>query len=292
MMTTDHASAQRAAPLPSALAAGAFLTDDARWGAVARRDPAADGLFYTAVRTTGVYCRPTCPGRPLRKNVCFYETCEEAEQAGFRACKRCRPNTAHWTGSSGRQDRRQIRYVTGACSLGTILVAASPAGLCAVLLGDEAGPMVRDLRDRFPQAMLTADAPEAAPGDGADLQAWLGEVIAMVDGSDDTVALSIPLDTKGTPFQERVWQALREIPAGATLSYGQLAVKVGAPRAVRAVGRACGANPVAVVIPCHRAVRSDGSLSGYRWGLARKRVLLDREAAVAREEGREARPTR
>ncbi|PWC34515.1 6-O-methylguanine DNA methyltransferase [Azospirillum sp. TSO35-2] len=339
----------------------------ARWDALRRRDAAADGRFVYAVRSTGVYCRPSCAARPARpENVVFYATNAEAERAGFRPCKRCRPDgpsqadrraeavaracrlidqteetpplddlaaaaglsphhfhrvfkqatgvtprayaearraarvagtlreAASVTeaiydagyGSAGRfyetagarlgmtpgAYRRggageAIRFAVGACALGSILVAATDRGVCAILLGDDPDALVRDLQDRFPHAELTG-------GDPA-FDATVAQVVGFVEAPG--TGLSLPLDIGGTAFQQRVWQALRAIPAGRTASYAEIARAIGDPAAVRAVARACGANPLAVAIPCHRVVRSDGGLSGYRWGVERKRDLLDRE---------------
>jgi len=343
-------------------------TDDERWAAVQRRDRAADGQFYYGVRTTGVFCRPSCPSRPARReNVSFHASCEAARQAGFRACKRCRPEQSseqagphagvvracraieaaaelptldelariaglsrfHFhrqfkaatgvtprayaaarrservrdalrsggsvtdalyaagynsnarfysdasgilgmtpsTWRAGGQDT-EIRFAIGQCTLGAILVAATDKGLCAILLGDDPDALARDLQDRFPQATLRGDDPAIA------------RTVALVVGFVEApaIGLDLPLDIRGTAFQQRVWQALREIPVGRTASYADVARSLGMPGAVRAVAQACGANALAVAIPCHRVVRSDGSLSGYRWGVQRKQALLEREA--------------
>jgi AraC family transcriptional regulator of adaptative response/methylated-DNA-[protein]-cysteine methyltransferase len=160
-----------------------------------------------------------------------------------------------------------IRYAAGPCSLGMVLVAQSDRGICAILFGDDPEALVRDLHDRFPRASLHA-------GD-AKFESQLATVIAFVETP--AAGLHLPLDIRGTAFQQRVWQALRAIPAGGTASYAEIAQRIGAPRAVRAVASACAANPLAVAVPCHRVVRSDGGLSGYRWGIERKRALLDRE---------------
>jgi AraC family transcriptional regulator of adaptative response/methylated-DNA-[protein]-cysteine methyltransferase len=347
----------------------AFSSDGARWAAVRRRDRRADGAFYYSVRTTGVYCRPGCAARrPRRENVQFHATRRDAEAAGFRPCRRCRPaaralaeehaaavaracrliETAeepprlgtlaaaaglspfHFhrvfratTGvtprayaaahrarrvrdelsrsstvteaiygagfnSSGRfyatssevlgmtpSDFRAggsgtaIRFAVGECSLGSILVAATDRGVCAILLGDAPEPLVRDLQDRFPRARLI--------GGDRDFEQLVARVVGLVEAP--ALGLDLPLDVRGTAFQQRVWRALRAIPAGSTATYTQIAERLGAARAVRAVARACAANAIAVAIPCHRVVRSDGGLSGYRWGVARKRALLAREAA-------------
>ncbi|HYE08201.1 MAG TPA: bifunctional DNA-binding transcriptional regulator/O6-methylguanine-DNA methyltransferase Ada [Planctomycetota bacterium] len=163
-----------------------------------------------------------------------------------------------------------IRFAVGECSLGAILVAASAKGVCAILLGDDPDALARDLQDRFPRATLI--------GDDARFDALVATVVGAVEAP--AAATDLPLDIRGTAFQQRVWQALRRIPAGETISYTQLARRVGAPRAVRAVAGACAANAVAVLIPCHRVVRTDGSLSGYRWGVERKRALIAREATA------------
>ncbi len=345
-------------------------SDDARWVAVSRRDKAADGAFFYSVRTTGVYCRPSCAARlPRRENVAFHENREAAERAGFRPCKRCRPDEAPGTqqaeavaracrliessdepptleqlaevaglspyhfhrvfkaatgltprayaaahrnrkvrdelprsasvteaiygagfGSNGRfyanagevlgmapQAFRSggrgttIRFAVGQCSLGAILVAATAKGLCAILMDDEPDALVRDLQDRFPQAELV--------GGDADFERWVAQVVGFVEAPQ--LGLDLPLDVRGTAFQQRVWQALREIPPGSTASYAEIAERIGQPQAVRAVAQACAANALAVAIPCHRVVRRDGGLSGYRWGVERKRTLLEREGAAA-----------
>ncbi len=350
------------------LAASPFSGDGERWAAVVRRDRSADGAFYYSVRTTGVYCRPSCAARLARReNVRFHSSCDEAERAGFRPCKRCRPNEAglperrtaavakacrlietaeeipnletlaesagmsrfHFhrvfrsvTGvtpkayaaahraqrvreelprsstvteaiygagfnSNGRfyatssevlgmtpTDFRSggsgasIRFAVGECSLGSILVAATDKGVCAILLGDEPGALVRDLEDRFPKAKLIG-------GDGG-FEQWVAKVVGFVEAP--ALGLDLPLDVRGTAFQQRVWRALREIPAGSTASYTEIAERIGAPKAVRAVAQACASNAIAGASPCHRVVRTDGALSGYRWGVERKRALLEREA--------------
>ncbi len=346
-----------------------FLTDDDRWAAVARRDRNADGVFYYSVRTTGVYCRPCCAARLARReNVQFFATREAAEQAGFRPCKRCRPNApslsdeqaaavaracrmienaeeapsldslAQAAGMSrfyfhrvfktvtgitpkayfdARRAQRvrdeltrsetvteaiygagfnsngpfyatssqmlgmtptkfrsggeglSIRFAVGECSLGSILVAATDNGICSILLGDDPDKLIRDLQDRFPKAQLVG-------GEG-DFEQWVAQVVGLIEAPRQ--GLQLPLDMRGTAFQQRVWEALRDIPSGSTTTYTEIAQRVGAPKAVRAVAQACASNAIAVAIPCHRVVRKDGTLSGYRWGVERKRVLLQREAA-------------
>lgn len=341
---------------------------DARWQGVCARDASLDGAFVYAVRTTGVYCRPSCGSRrPRRDNVVFCDTTAAARAAGFRPCLRCTPDApspterdaklvagacrvieqsdfpprlealAHAVGSTPATLRRAfreqtgltprawaearraarvhealdasgrvtdalfdagfasngrfyaetgrvlgmrpgqwkaggkdatIRFAVGQCSLGAILVAATPRGLCAVLLGDEADALVRDLQDRFPRAELI--------GGDADFEHTVATVVGFVETP--RLGLTLPLDLRGTAFQLRVWQALRDVPAGTTTSYSELARRIGAPTAARAVAAAVAANPLAVAIPCHRVLRLDGSLSGYRWGVDRKRALLAREA--------------
>lgn len=164
----------------------------------------------------------------------------------------------------------EIRFATGKTPLGTALLARSAAGVCAILLGDDAPSLISDLRRRFPEAELREDA--------RGLAADLAKVAAFI--ADPVAGLDLTLDLRGTPFQLRVWQLLREIPVGKTLSYTELAQRLGAPRSARAVAQACAANSLALAIPCHRVVRGDGGLSGYRWGVDRKRALLEREAAA------------
>ena len=165
-------------------------------------------------------------------------------------------------------DNTTIRFTIGRCSLGQVLVASSARGTCAILLGDKPGPLTRELQTRFPDATLTADH--------AGLRKLLEQAARCVDSP--ATGFKPPLDLRGTQFQQRVWQALRRIPAGKTASYADVARRIGAPKAARAVAAACAANALAVAVPCHRVVRSDGGLSGYRWGVERKRALLDREA--------------
>jgi len=341
--------------------------DDARWAAVQARNQAFDGKFVTAVATTGIYCRPSCPARhPLRENVRFYATCRDAEAAGFRPCKRCKPdalslrdehaakvaeacrliesaveqpkldalatavglspyhfhrifkattgvtpkaysvahrnkavrdklqrsasvtdaifnagfnssgrfyaNSTEVLGMKPRSYRargadEEIRFAFGDCSLGQVLVAASEKGVCAILLGDHQKALMDELRQRFSHAKLSeADAA---------FNKIVAKAIRLVEAPASSVDL--PLDVRGTAFQHRVWKALQAIPAGSTSTYAEVARRIGKPKAVRAVAGACAANPVAVAIPCHRVVRSDGGLAGYYWGVARKRALLDRE---------------
>jgi AraC family transcriptional regulator of adaptative response/methylated-DNA-[protein]-cysteine methyltransferase len=357
-------------PMTAKRNGGSHASDAARWEAVKRRDRAADGAFYYSVRTTGVYCRPSCAARQARReNVAFHASPAAAEKAGFRPCRRCRPNepalaerqaeavakacrlieqaeempslTAlakaagmsrfHFhrifravTGvtpkayadanraqrvraalassgsvteaiydagfnSSGRfyaassdmlgmtpRDFRAggtgaaIRFAVGECSLGTILVAATEKGVCAISFGDDPDALVRDLQDRFRKARLI--------GGDAAFEKLVAQVVGFVEAP--AQSFDLPLDVRGTAFQQQVWQALRRIPAGATATYTDIAKRIGRPKAVRAVAAACAGNPVAIAIPCHRVVRLDGGLAGYRWGIARKRALLAKEAAV------------
>ena len=160
-----------------------------------------------------------------------------------------------------------IRFAVGECSFGAILVAATDKGVCAILIDDDPDFLVRDLQDRFARANLI--------GGDAAFERMVAQVVGFVEAP--TLGLDLPLDIRGTVFQQRIWQALRDIPPGSTVSYAELAQRIGAPKAVRAVAQACAANAIAVAIPCHRVVRSDGALSGYRWGVDRKRTLLLRE---------------
>ena len=166
-------------------------------------------------------------------------------------------------------ERQAIRFAIAQCSLGALLVAQGARGLCAILLGDDPGELLRDLQDRFPRATLT--------GGDVDFDAVVAQVVGFVEAP--ALGLDLPLDIRGTAFQQRVWNALRDIPAGSTASYAEIAARIGAPKSVRAVAQACAANALAVAVPCHRVVKSDGALSGYRWGIERKRALLEREGA-------------
>ena len=174
-------------------------------------------------------------------------------------------------------ENAEIRFAVGESTLGSILVAQSERGICAILLGDEPDQLVRDLQDRFPRAILIG-------GDDSYEQ-----LVAQVVGFIETpaIGLDLPLDIRGTAFQHRVWQALRSLPVGSTASYTAIAKSIGMPKSVRAVAQACAANALAVAIPCHRVVRTNGNLSGYRWGVERKRVLLEREAEAKRMETHE-----
>ncbi|MGB3288296.1 MAG: bifunctional DNA-binding transcriptional regulator/O6-methylguanine-DNA methyltransferase Ada, partial [Burkholderiaceae bacterium] len=193
--------------------------------------------------------------------------------AGFNSNSRFYEESAAILGMRPRDYRdggvnAEIRFAVGQCSLGAILVAQSQRGICAILLGDDPDRLARDLQDQFPKARLVG-------GDGK-FERLVAQVVGFVEAPE--MGLNLPLDVQGTAFQERVWRALREIPPGVTVSYALLAERIGSPKAVRAVAQACGANPIAVAIPCHRVVRRDGDISGYRWGVERKRELLRREA--------------
>jgi len=340
----------------------------ALWRACLDRDRAYDGRFIIGVRTTGIYCRPSCPARkPRRENVLFFTAPELARQAGFRACKRCHPDRvslrdpaaeralsichfirsatdepvtlarlgkrfslspAHlqrvfkqYVGlspleyaeavrmdqlklalrqgasvtdaiyasgfssssrvyeraarSMGMTPRRyrerglgeRIRYSVVPSSLGQLLVASTDKGICAVQLGDEAEGLERILREEFSAAEIERDDRAHA--------AWVRGVVAIAEGRAPND--SLPLDVRGTAFQMQVWHALQKIPRGETRSYAEVARSIGRPEAIRAVASACGANPAALVVPCHRVVQSDGGLGGYHWGIERKRRLLGAE---------------
>lgn len=363
-------------PTSPALRARSVTSPEARWDAVRRRDASQDGRFFYAVRTTGVVCRPSCGARlPRPENVRFFTALDDAIAAGFRPCKRCRPESApraerdaqrvaaacrlietsetpptlaalareaglsafHFhrlfkttTGltprayaSAKRAERVRaglaakhpgrgavtaaiyaagynsnggfyaesqsrlgmkpgafraggagtaIRFAVGQCSLGAILVAATERGVCAIFMGDDPGALVDDLQARFPAAHLVGAEPE--------FERWVAAVVGAIEQPAKSIAL--PLDVRGTAFQERVWRALAQIPVGSTLSYSELAARLRMPNSVRAVASAVAANPIGVAIPCHRVIRTDGSLAGYRWGVERKRALLEREASARR----------
>lgn len=346
----------------------AYETEDQRWAAVQARDPAADGQFVYAVRTTGVYCQPSSATRlPKRENVEFFDSAQDAEAAGYRYSRRVRgdqtsaaaeraaivaracrlietsetppsleqlatavgkspfhfhrlfkaetgltpkayssayrarrlreelssPNASitnaiydsgfnsnsrfyeasgQLLGMRAREYRAGgagalIRFAVGQCSLGAILVAQSQRGICAILLGEDPEQLVRDLQDQFPKAELI--------GSDGDFEQLIAQVVGFIETP--SIGLHLPLDVQGTAFQERVWRALCEIPPGTTVSYTEIAERIGTPKAVRAVAQACANNHIAVAIPCHRVVRRNGDLAGYRWGIDRKRELLRRE---------------
>jgi len=346
-----------------------YRSDHERWQAVIHREKSADDAFVYSVKTTGVYCRPSCPARLARReNVAFYPSSKDAERAGFRACKRCKPNAPSARGelaalvaqacklivdaeeplsldalaeaigispwhfhrvfksmtgltpkayaaahrakriheelsrpgtvtsaiynagfnSNGRfyaestkrlgmkptefkagGEGATIRFAVAECSLGSILVAASDLGVCSIALGDAPDALVRELQDRFANAELI--------GGDQRFERMVARVIAFVENP--SAGLELPLHVQGTAFQQRVWKALCEIPSGTTCTYSDLAQKLGQPTATRAVAGACAANNLAVAIPCHRVVRTNGSRSGYRWGVERKEKLLNAEGA-------------
>ena len=193
--------------------------------------------------------------------------------AGFNSSGRFYENSNQVLGMTPSKFREggtdtDIFFAIGQCSLGSILVAQSKKGVCSILIGDDPQLLVRDLQDRFPKANLI--------GDENGYQELVAKVVGLIEKPE--VGLGLPLDIRGTAFQQRVWKALQQIPPGSTATYSEIAAKIGMPKAVRAVAQACGANALAIAIPCHRVIRNDGSLSGYRWGVERKRVLLEREA--------------
>jgi len=329
-----------------------------RWQAVLARDRRFDGAFVYAVRSTGIYCRPSCASRrPRRTQVSFFPIPEAAEREGFRACRRCHPADApgadatvalvreaaraiaagmaprgeprrlarafkrvlgitprayaeaHRTARFKQELKRRkhvspalyeagysstsrvyehaheqlgmtpatyarggagvgIAYVTVPTSLGRLLVAATERGVCRVALGDDPAVLEAELIAEFPAARVVEDK-------SGKLTAWVSAILAYLDGREPD--LELPLDIRATAFQRRVWQELRQIPFGETRTYAEVAQAIGQPKATRAVAQACATNPVALVIPCHRVVREDGDLGGYRWGMERKRALLKRE---------------
>ena len=342
---------------------------DPRWAKVMARDTASDGQFVYSVKSTGVYCRPSCAARLANPaNVRFHLTPAAAQTEGFRACKRCKPDlgceaphaakvaeaarriaaseetpsltslakraclsphhfhrvfkaitgltpkdyAAAHRGNKVRAELRksasvteaiydagynsgsrfyeksksllgmtptryraggadeEIRFAIAETSLGALLVAASEKGVCAILMGDNPEKLLQDLQDRFTRARLV--------GGDAKFEKLVAKVVGLVERPRKD--LDLPLDIRGTAFQQRVWKALTAIPAGKTASYAEIARKIGKPSAVRAVAQACAANSLAIAIPCHRVVKTDGGLSGYRWGVARKQELLAREEAA------------
>lgn len=200
---------------------------------------------------------------------------EAMYDAGFNSSGRFYEKSTGLLGMTPTQYRggganEEIRFAVGETSLGAILVASSKKGVASILLGNDPDELLRNLQDRFPKAHLVGADPA--------YEALVARVVGFVEAP--RLGLDLPLDVRGTAFQQRVWQALQEIPVGQTVSYAGVARRIGSPKAVRAVAGACAANNLAVAIPCHRVVRNDGSLSGYAWGVERKRVLLDREAAL------------
>ncbi len=212
--------------------------------------------------------------RRMRKELSESNTVTEAIYAvGFSSSSRFYENSKNMLGMKprtfaiGGKDTR-IRFAVGESSLGPVLVAATDEGICAIELDDDPEKLVRNLQDRFPKAILV--------GNDEEFERWVAKVVALVESP--RIGLDLPLDVRGTVFQQKVWQALQAIPAGTTITYANLAALIGASGAARAVARACAANPIALAIPCHRVIRTDGNLSGYRWGVERKRQLLAREA--------------
>lgn len=208
--------------------------------------------------------------------VSCHSVTEAMYDAGFNSSGRFYEKSMGMLGMTPSQYRagganEEIRFAVGQSSLGPILVASSRKGVVAILLGDDAEELVQDLQDRFPKARLI--------GADRDYEAMVARVVGFVEAPE--IGLDLPLDIRGTAFQQRVWQALQDIPLGTTVCYAKLAQRIGAPSAVRAVAGACAANKIAVAIPCHRVIRNDGSTSGYAWGVDRKRALLDREALRA-----------
>lgn len=330
-----------------------------RWQAVLARDRRFDGAFVYAVRSTGIYCRPSCASRrPRRTQVTFFPIPEAAEREGYRACRRCHPAQlngrdpsvvlvreacraiavgqspagdprrlarafkrilgitprayadarrvtrfkhelqrrkqvspalyeAGYSSSSRVYERTHtqlgmtpatyarggegvgIAYVTVPTSLGRLLIAATERGVCRVALGDSAGALEQDLLGEFPAARVVQDK-------SGKLHGWVTSILGYLDGKEPD--LDLPLDIRATAFQRRVWQELQRIPFGQTRTYAEIARRIGRPTAVRAVARACATNPAALVIPCHRVVRQDGERGGYRWGAARKEILLRNES--------------
>ncbi|MDE1908884.1 MAG: bifunctional DNA-binding transcriptional regulator/O6-methylguanine-DNA methyltransferase Ada [Pseudomonas sp.] len=220
-----------------------------RYGSAHRSRKVRDGLKGQHSVTDALY------DAGFNSNSRFYEAADQLLGMKPRDYKAGGTNT-------------DIRFAVGQCSLGAILVAQSNRGVCAILLGDDPDKLVRDLQDQFPRANLL--------GADHDFEQLIAQVVGFIEAP--ALGLDLPLDLRGTAFQERVWQALREIPVGCTASYAEIAQRIGAPTAYRAVAQACGANSLAVAIPCHRVVRADGNLSGYRWGVERKRQLLERES--------------
>ena len=248
-----------AAPTRTATSTTASVADDPRWARIAARDKTADGQLWYSVTTSGVYCRPSCPSRLANpKNVRLHDSLESARATGLRPCRRCNPDGVN----------EEIRFAVGQTSLGAILVASSTNGIAAILLGDDPDELVRNIQDRFPNARLI--------GADRDYEKLVARVVGFVEAPGS--ALNLPLDVRGTAFQRRVWQALQQIPVGKKVTYAEVARRIGSPTAVRAVAGACAANRLAVAIPCHRVVRNDGSLSGYAWGVERKRELIRKEA--------------
>ena len=231
-------------------------------------------MFKAATGVTPKEYAAAHRARKVRERLHRNGTVTEAiYSAGFNSSGRFYEQSAEMLGMTPSDYRAgganaEIRFAVGECSLGSILVARSEKGVCAILLGDDPNVLLRDLQDRFPQAKLI--------GGDAGFEELVAGVVGLVEAPG--IGLDLPLDVRGTAFQQRVWTALRDIPAGTTVTYREIANRIGAPKSARAVAGACAANALAVAIPCHRVVRNDGSLSGYRWGIERKRALIEREA--------------
>ena len=234
-------------------------------------------LFRAATGVTPREFGAACRAARVREQLSRSKTVTEAiYDAGFNSNGRFYENSTAMLGMTPTRFRaggadENLRFAVGQCTLGAILVASSDKGVAAILLGDDPEVLVADLEDRFPKARLV--------GGDRSYEALVARVVGLIEAPG--LGLDLPLDLRGTAFQQRVWHALGDIPAGGTATYAEIARRIGAPSAARAVAGACAANPVAVAIPCHRVVRRDGSLSGYRWGVERKRSLLAREAAAA-----------
>jgi AraC family transcriptional regulator of adaptative response/methylated-DNA-[protein]-cysteine methyltransferase len=248
------------------------MDDDERYRLTAARDPAAEGRFWVAVRTTGVVCRPTCPSRlPLRQNVEFHDTPWGALVAGFRACRRCRP--------LGPETDRRLWITRIETPLGTMVAAAVDEGLAVLDFADRraAGTALRDASRRL--RAFPTPVPPTATADHVHLAALHRQLADYFAGTHGTFDLPLAIPD-GTGFETSVWRWLRTIPPGETRTYAEGAEAVGRPTAVRAVGRANGRNPVAIIVPCHRVIGSDGDLTGYGGGLWRKRALIHHEAEL------------
>lgn len=241
--------------------------------AIAQRNSQYDQTFLYGVVTTGVFCLPSCAARPARpENIRFFFDSHDAEQAGLRSCKRCRPLEAQRsiTHSIHAADE-EISYATSNTALGWILLAATNQGVCFAQFGASAKALKKLLSEEFPKATLKSSPQKSS----AQINAWLRSLEAHLLSKAQRPDL--PLDLRGTAFQIQVWKFLLQIPSGQTASYGEVAAGIQRKSAVRAAASACGANRIAVLIPCHRVLRGDGSLGGYRWGTQRKQQLLDQE---------------
>jgi AraC family transcriptional regulator of adaptative response/methylated-DNA-[protein]-cysteine methyltransferase len=240
------------------------------------------GYFHRVFKAaTGLTPKEYAAGhraRNVRQSLVSANTVTEAiYDAGFNSSGRFYENSTHMLGMTPSQYRagganEEIRFAVGQTSLGAILVASSRKGVVSILLGNDPDELVRNLQDRFPKAHLI--------GADRDYESLVAQVVGFIETPE--IGLNLPLDLRGTAFQQRVWRALQEIPVGDSLSYSEVARRIGSPKAVRAVAQACATNNIALAIPCHRVVRTDGSPSGYAWGVERKRILLDREARTNR----------